>query len=44
VLPLWRVDETYVKVQGQRADLYRAVDKSGNTIDFDLSPRGIPVG
>ena len=30
--------ETYVKVRGQWAYLYRAVDKHGNTIDFYLSP------
>jgi transposase, IS6 family len=34
----WRVDETYVKVRGRWAYLYRAVDKVGNTIDFYLSP------
>ncbi len=34
----WRVDETYVKVGGRWAYLYRAVDKHGNTIDFYLSP------
>jgi transposase-like protein len=34
----WRVDETYVKVRGQWAYLYRALDKHGNTIDFYLSP------
>ena len=34
----WRVDETYVKVRGQWAYLYRATDKLGNTIDFYLSP------
>jgi transposase-like protein len=34
----WRVDETYVKVKGKWVYLYRAVDKSGNTIDFYLSP------
>jgi len=34
----WRVDETYVKVRGQWAYLYRAVDKLGDTIDFYLSP------
>ena len=34
----WRVDETYVKVRGQWAYLYRAVDKHGNTINFYLSP------
>ena len=30
--------ETYVKVRGQWAYFYRAVDKHGNTIDFYLSP------
>lgn len=34
----WRVDETYIKVRGQWAYLYRAVDKFGTTIDFFLSP------
>ncbi len=33
-----RVDETYVKVRGRWACLYRAVDKHGNTIGFCLSP------
>jgi len=33
----WRVDETYVKVKGKWAYLYRAVDKDGDTIDFCLS-------
>ena len=33
----WRVDETYVKVRGKGAYLYRALDKFGNTIDFYLS-------
>jgi transposase-like protein len=33
----WRVDETYIKVRGQRVYLYRAVDKAGQTIDFRLS-------
>jgi transposase-like protein len=30
----WRMDETYIKVKGQWYDLYRAVDKTGQTIDF----------
>jgi transposase, IS6 family len=34
----WRVDETYIKVRGQWAYLYRAVDKFGSTVDFYLSP------
>lgn len=33
----WRVDETYVKVEGKWTYLYRAVDKDGDTIDFYLS-------
>ena len=33
----WRVDETYIKVKGKWAYLYRAIDKYGNTIDFYLS-------
>jgi transposase-like protein len=32
----WRVDETYIKVNGHWKYLYRAVDKAGNTIDFLL--------
>lgn len=32
----WRMDETYVKVNGKWKYLYRAVDKEGNTIDFLL--------
>ena len=34
----WRLDETYVKIKGKSAYLYRAVDKDGNTIDFLLTP------
>ena len=33
----WRMDETYIKIKGQWNYLYRAVDKSGATIDFMLS-------
>ena len=33
----WRMDETYIKVKGQWHYLYRAVDKSGQTIDFLLT-------
>ncbi|WP_257145444.1 IS6 family transposase [Bacillus cereus] len=33
----WRVDETYIKIKGERMYLYRAVDSEGNTIDFYLS-------
>jgi transposase-like protein len=35
----WRVDETYVRVAGNWAYLYRAVDSVGDTIDFMLSPK-----
>lgn len=35
----WRVDETYIKVKGRNAYLYRAVDSEGNTIDFYVSER-----
>ena len=35
----WRVDETYIKVRGRWASLYRAVDARGKTIDFRLSPK-----
>jgi putative transposase len=30
----WRMDETYIKVKGSWRYLYRAVDKTGHTIDF----------
>jgi putative transposase len=33
----WRMDETYIKVKGKWCYLYRAVDKSGNTVDFLLT-------
>src|SRR6476660_3694219 len=35
----WRMDETYVKIKGKAAYLYRAVDKEGHTIDFLLTPQ-----
>ena len=35
----WRMDETYIKVAGQWKYLYRAVDKSGDTVDFLLTAR-----
>ncbi len=35
----WRVDETYIKVNGVWTYLYRAVDSLGQTIDFLLSAR-----
>ena len=35
----WHVDETYVRVGGEWRYLYRAVDGTGQTIDFMLSAR-----
>jgi putative transposase len=36
---IWRMDETYVKIRGERRYLDRAVDKEGNTVDFLLRAR-----
>jgi hypothetical protein len=35
----WRVDETYIRVKGKWAYLYRAVDSTGAMIDFLLSAK-----
>jgi IS6 family transposase len=35
----WRLDETYIKVKGRDRFLYRAVDSTGQTIDFLLADR-----
>ena len=35
----WRMDETYIKVNGQWKYLYRAVDKVGKTVDFLLTAK-----
>ncbi|MFT4981196.1 MAG: putative transposase, partial [Bacteroidia bacterium] len=35
----WRMDETYIKVEGKDRYLYRAVDKYGYTVDFLLTKR-----
>lgn len=32
----WRMDETYIKLNGKWVYLYRAVDKEGHTVDFLL--------
>ncbi len=32
----WQMDETYIRVKGEWRYLYRAVDKEGNTIGFQL--------
>src|SRR6478672_2480560 len=41
--PVWRVDETYIRVAGVWTYLYRAVDSTGETIDFMLSPKRVVV-
>jgi len=33
----WRVDETYIRINGKNAYLYGAVDSAGNTIEFYVS-------
>jgi len=35
----WRVDETYGRLAGRWTYLYRAVDSTGQTIEFMLSPK-----
>lgn len=35
----WRVDETYIKVRGEWKYLYRAVDSTGQTLDFLLTAK-----
>ncbi|AJJ21036.1 transposase [Yersinia intermedia] len=35
----WRMDETYIKIKGQWKYIYRAVDTSGQTIDFLLAAK-----
>jgi transposase-like protein len=35
----YRVDETYIKVKGQEKYLYRAVDSTGQPIDFLLAAK-----
>jgi transposase-like protein len=38
VMAKWHMDETYIKVKGEWRNLYRAIDKSGATVDFLFSP------
>jgi transposase-like protein len=35
----WHVDETYIKVRGRWAYLYRAIDSNGDTVEFWFSER-----
>ncbi len=35
----WHIDETYIKLNGRWAYLYRAVDNRRRTLDFYLPPR-----
>ena len=35
----WRMDETYIRVNGAWKYLYRAVDKQGQTVDFLLTAK-----
>src|SRR5262245_10488823 len=35
----YRLDETYIKVKGEDRYLYRAVDSTGQTIDFLLTAK-----
>ena len=35
----WRVDETYVKIQGEWCYLYRAVDRGGQDGRFPAEPQ-----
>ncbi|SPT76309.1 insertion sequence IS240 protein [Bacillus cereus] len=35
----WRVDDTYLKIKGEKMYLYRAIDSEGNTLDFYLSKK-----
>jgi IS6 family transposase len=36
-IPVWRIDETYMRVAGKWTYLYRAVDGRGATVEFYLS-------
>ena len=39
VEPSWRLNDTYVRVEGARKCLYRAVDKAGVTVDVLLTAK-----
>ena len=40
----WHLDETYIKVRGEWLYLYRAIDKTGATVEFHfrVNPRKEP--
>jgi transposase-like protein len=38
----YRTDETYIKVKGEYKYLYRAVDSTGQTIDFLPAAKRLP--
>jgi transposase-like protein len=40
----YRVDETYIRIKGRIDYLYRAVDSTGQTIDFLLTAKHDPAG
>jgi transposase-like protein len=40
----WRVDETYVRIQGRWFYLYRAIDSAGATIDSSSRRFVLPLG
>ena len=40
----YRTDETYIKVKGEDKYLYRAVDSTGQTIDFQLTAKRDTAG
>ena len=40
----YRIDETYIRVKGEDKYLYRALDTTGQTIDFLLTAKRFPLG
>ena len=39
VQQFWHIDETYIKIKGTWHYLYRAIDSTGQTVDFLLTQR-----